>query len=66
MRQGAEAPIARESELRESESVVSHEFVVAELACDAHLLAWTLVSPDTQLCTANKRLENIAHELGGD
>jgi len=95
-------------QLLESESVVSHEFVVAELACgslksreetlgylkelvalptvstqeillfietkklysrgigliDAHLLASTLIMPDTQLWTADKRLENIAQELG--
>lgn len=95
-------------QLLESESVVSHEFVVAEMACgslksreetlgylkelitlptvstqevlllietkklysrgigliDAQLLASTLIVPDTQLWTADKRLENIAHELG--
>lgn len=95
-------------QLLESESVVSHEFVVAEIACgslksreetlgylkelialptvstpevlqfietkklysrgigliDAHLLASTLIVPDTQLWTADKRLENIARELG--
>lgn len=95
-------------QLLESESVVSHEFVVAEIACgslksraetlgylkelialpavsthevmqfietkklysrgigliDAHLLASTLIVPDTQLWTADKRLESIACELG--
>lgn len=95
-------------QLLESEAVVSHEFVVAEMACgslksraetlgylkelialptvstqevlllietrklysrgigliDAHLLASTLIVPDTRLWTADKRLENIAQELG--
>jgi predicted nucleic acid-binding protein len=95
-------------QLLESELVVSHEFVVAELACgslksreetlgylnelvalptvftrevillleskvlysrgigliDAHLLASTLITPDTQLWTADKRLQKIASELG--
>ena len=95
-------------QLLESESVVSHEFVVAEMACgslkareetlgylkelialptvstqevlllietkklysrgigfiDAHLLASTLIMADTQIWTADKRLENIAQELG--
>jgi len=95
-------------QLLESESVVTHEFVVTEMACgslksreetlgylkelitmptvsiqevlllietkklysrgigliDAQLLASTLIVPDTQLWTADKRLENIAHELG--
>ena len=95
-------------QLLESESVVSHEFVVAEIACgslksreetlgylkelialpavstqevmllieskrlysrgiglvDAHLLASTLIVPDTQIWTADKRLESIARELG--
>lgn len=95
-------------QLLESELVVSHEFVVAELACgslksreeilgylkelvalqtvftrevlllieskvlysrgigliDAHLLASTLITPDTQLWTADKRLQKIAGELG--
>jgi predicted nucleic acid-binding protein len=95
-------------QLLESELVVSHEFVIAELACgslksreetlgylnelvalptvftrevillieskvlysrgigliDAHLLASTLITPDTQLWTADKRLQIIASELG--
>ena len=95
-------------QLLESELVVSHEFVVAELASgslksreetlgylnelvalqtvltrevillieskvlysrgigliDAHLLASTLITPDTQLWTADKRLQKIAGELG--
>lgn len=95
-------------QLLESESVVSHEFVVAEIACvslksreetlgylkelialpavstqevmllieskrlysrgiglvDAHLLASTLIVPDTQIWTADKRLESIAREMG--
>jgi len=95
-------------QLLESESVVSHEFVVAEIACgslksreetlgyfqelitlptvstqevmllieskrlysrgiglvDAHLLASTLIVPDTEIWTADKRLESIARELG--
>lgn len=95
-------------QLLESESVVSHEFVVAEIACDslksrsetlgylkelnslppvstqealqfietkklssrgiglidAHLLASTLIMPDTQLWTADKQPESIAGELG--
>ena len=94
--------------LLESELVVSHEFVVGELACgslksreetlgylnelvalptvftrevlllietkqlysrgigliDAHLLASTLISPDTRLWTADKRLQEIAGEFG--
>ena len=94
-------------QLLESELGVSHEFVVAELACgslksreetlgylnelvalqtvftrevillieskvlysrgigliDAHLLASTLITPDTQLWTADKRLQKIAGEL---
>lgn len=95
-------------QLLESESVVSHEFVVTEIACgslksreetlgyfqelitlptvsaqevmllieskrlysrgiglvDAHLLASTLIVPDTQIWTADKRLESIAREMG--
>ncbi len=95
-------------QLLESELVVSHEFVISELACgslksraetlgylnelvalptvfthevmllieskvlysrgigliDAHLLASTLITPDTQLRTADKRLQKIAGELG--
>lgn len=95
-------------ELLESGLVVSHEFVVADLACgslnsrsetigylnelvslptvftrevlllietkqlysrgirliDAHLLASTLITPGTYLWTADKRLQNIASELG--
>jgi len=94
--------------LLESELVVSHEFVVGELACgslksrkeiigymkelvtlptlsvdevltlvetrslyssgigliDAQLLASTLVTPDTQLWTADNRLQKIALGLG--
>ena len=94
-------------QLLESELVVTHEFVVAEIACgslksreetigylkelnslptvftqevllliesrklysrgigliDAHLLASTLIVPDTQLWTDDKRLQNIATEL---
>lgn len=94
--------------LLESELVVSHEFVVAELACgslknreetlgylheltalptvftrevlllietkalysrgigliDAHLLASTLITPGASLWTADKRLQEIAGELG--
>ena len=95
-------------QLLESELVVSHEFVVAELACgslksrnetlgylnelvalptvftrevillieskvlysrgigliDAHLLASTLITPDAQLWTADKRLQKIVGESG--
>lgn len=31
---------------------------------DAHLLASTLIVADTQIWTADKRLENIAQEFG--
>lgn len=95
-------------QLLESESVVSHEYVVAEIACgslksrevtlghlkelitlptvstqdvllfietnklysrgigliDAHLLASTLIVPDTQIWTTDKSLESIARDMG--